>query len=247
MVHEAQGRAAAKGRTLNERGIIFGAESIANILPDGRRKKTQTRRLVKLQPVRRSHMGPCRAFCWEAYGYQWLQTPPPEVLAHCPYGPVGRRLWCRETWRTVERRSDCVDGILFADLVFRPIENTIEAADNWGQANCNNKYGDNWRSPLFMPRWASRIDLEVSSVGLERLQDISEEDARAEGMDPCPYVRGGSGDMPGGCPCRLLDSPRPFACSYAQAWDALNGHKKGAAWDDNPWVWVVGFRRTKSC
>ena len=246
MVHQAQGRVAAAGRALKERGIIFGDESIENILPDGRRGKTHTRRLMKPQPVRKSHMGPLRTHCWEAYGRQWLTEPPPEVIAHCPYGPVGRRLWVRETWRTVERR-DGLDGILYADLVFRRIESTRDAADKWCEANCNNEYGEDWRSPLFMPRWASRIDLEVTGIGLERLQDISEEDARAEGVDPCPYVRGGPGDMPGGCECRLLDQKRPYACSYAVAWDELNGHKKGADWASNPFVWVVGFRRTTPC
>lgn len=130
-----------------------------------------------------------------------------------PFGPC--RLWVKESWAvpgTVARSDDPVRKGM--KVVYR----------------ANDDAAHSWRSPLFMPRWASRINLEVQSVRLERLQDITEEDARAEGvMDD---------DI-----CRVWRVPSARD-AYAMLWDQINGDK--APWSTSPWVWVLRFRREES-
>jgi len=104
-----------------------------------------------------------------------------------------------------------------------------------------------WRPSIFMPRWASRLTLEVVNVRVERLHSITEDDARAEGVDPAPVPeccgypdRDGHGN-PTCCGCPV---PVPsFVEGYRFAWDEINGRRHGCAWADDPWVWVVEFRR----
>lgn len=157
-----------------------------------------------------------------------------------PFG--GQSLWVRETWRTHERPSDAVDGILFAaDGGFQRIENTMAAATAWVVAHDNDKHGERWRSPLHMPRWASRISLLVINVRLERLQAITEEDAKAEGVRPFferfPEIgrdqRITSGE---------LARQGEYRASYAVLWDEINADR-GATWKSNPFVWAVSFSR----
>ena len=173
---------------------------------------------------------------WQAqqsrYPQRWTAD---EAVGLCPYGhPYGvrngdPRLWVRETWRTHER-PDGLDGILYqADDGFQPIANTKEAAEAWVSVN-SHEVPRRWRPAIHMPRWASRINLTVEGVRVERLQDITEADAEAEGLkrnsdiDPM-----GSG---------LYSSARE---EFAQLWNAING--KRAPWASNPWVWVVSFKR----
>lgn len=155
----------------------------------------------------------------------------------------GSRLWVRETWRTEERESDSVDGIRFrADGAFVPIENTQEAADRWvalhkngrparGKAKEEFPSTSPWRSSIHLPRWASRIRLDVKGVRIERLNDISHADIRAEGVS-CPEH-----DFPSGfcvSECRFLRS------AFIALWDGINGD---GSYDSNPWVWRVSFSR----
>lgn len=140
----------------------------------------------------------------------------------CPYGEPGERLWVRETWFD-DMPGDAPmleDGrILYrADHDCRSFE-----------AGCPcNPDGDGkrseWRSPRFMPRWASRLTLEVTDARVERLQDISEEDAVAEGV---------ARDVPG--------CVRGARTAFASLWDTING--KRALWASNPFVWAISFRR----
>jgi hypothetical protein len=159
----------------------------------------------------------------------------------CPYGEPGDRLWVRETWRCFERPSDGVDGVLFrADDAFQEIENTRAAADAWVQAN--DKTGK-WRPSIFMPRWASRIDLEVTEVRVQRLDEISEEDARAEGVVlPSFDEQVARGDA--------IDGLRPVIRKattrgeFSRLWDSINA-ERGYGWAANPWVWAITFRRVR--
>jgi hypothetical protein len=144
---------------------------------------------------------------------------------------VGDRLWVRETWRTYERPGQDVGGVYYvADGTTRLIDGASKSAAPWIDSHDDGKHGVRWRPSIFMPRWASRITLEVTGVRVERLQDISSSDARAEGVR-CPEH-----DFPGGfChgPCEALGR------EWVRLWNSING--KRAAWATNPWVFVVSF------
>lgn len=173
----------------------------------------------------------------------------------CPY-VIGRRLWVRETWRIVG--WDFEDGeltIAYRDgtelWVAIPEDGdpygerfqhyALQCCDDCEKAGlCSDDDGyyrftddscpTRWRSPRFMPRWASRITLEVTDVRVQRLQDISEADAVAEGCDgKCPV-----GYVP-------VHQDRPFTYQFAQLWDSINA--KRAPWESNPPVWAVTFKR----
>jgi len=146
----------------------------------------------------------------------------------CPYGAPGERLWCRETWMCDEygRRHQSAGMVHYrAD------------AESMGA----------WRSPLFMPRWASRLTLEVVDVRVERVWDITPLDAYAEGCgcDEC-VVCNGTGDYDGAA-CGECDGEGRIRerANYRRLWDALNA-KRGYPWASGPWVWVVEFRRVES-
>ena len=191
-----------------ERPIIFSAPMVRAIL-EGR--KTQTRRLVKPQPKHR-HNGYMLAVedgvtyaleCGADYPDAW-----PDDYVRSPY-PVGTRLWVRERGQRVPASYEAALG------------KTLYAA------TCpNGCEPPRWRSPIHMPRWASRITLEVTGVKVERVQDISEADAVAEGMKPRPAE-----------PYDCFDDPRE------QFWQLFYDLNKRAPRSENPWVWCYTFRR----
>jgi hypothetical protein len=139
-------------------------------------------------------------------------------LVRCPYGVPGDRLWVRETWG---------EGGMT-----KPGDPASYAAD-WPDAGAIRK----WRPSIHMPRWASRIDLEVTAVRVERLQAITEEDARAEGAAH-RIARGGdlSGALEG-------ETPIQHVAHFRDLWDSINGER--TPWASNPWVWVVSFKRVR--
>jgi hypothetical protein len=205
---------------MRERPILFSGPLVRAIL-EGR--KTQTRRVAKIKLDR----------------HGFVEGELDDHADRCPYGAPGDRLWVRETWRPRELADTLVDGVEFPDGTFVPIANTPEAADAWVEVNDRPGRPDRWRPSIHMPRWASRIDLEVIKVRIERVQAITEEDARAEGVaelgDLEPTWR--SGVRPG--------EPIPTtqcACRFAYLWEHINGKREGCSWDANPWVWVVSFR-----
>ncbi len=235
---------------MTERPIIMGGFSVRQTLDDN---KTQTRRVIKPQPPAHEEVhqlaGTGLKDGTDSYGWipgegdpdRWRVTGPVWAVRElvrpaelrCPYGAPGDRLWVKEAWRPVERESDGLDGVLFrADDAFVGIENTVEAADLWGAAYNNGKYGTKWRSPLFLPRWASRISLEITGVRVERLQDISKDDAIAEG---CSHWECGHPD----CMSEGHYGPRG---AFVGLWNTVNA-KRGFAWESNPWVWVIEFKR----
>jgi hypothetical protein len=234
---------------MRERSIMMQDESVLGIL-DG--TKLQSRRLMKPQPAHLQlhewrgklvYEGEHRLWCWRGHTFENLwdfgehNEDRKQLAKLSPYGVVGDRLWCKEAWRTEERESDAVDGIRFrADNAFVPIANTREAADRWVVAHENGKHGDRWRSPLFMPRWASRLTLELVDVRAQRLQEISEADAKAEGVAPLVTLRKGYPSK------RAADiAHRSYRDGYAVRWDAINGRR--APWASNPFVWALTFRR----
>lgn len=197
------------GAAMKERPILFSSEMVRAIL-DGR--KTQTRRVVNPQSLLDNKTRVTA--CYE-----------------CPYGAPGGHLWVRETWRAVELDNGN-DGILYkADNHFKSIENSQAAADLWCDAYADRKYGNKWRPSIFMPRWASRIALAVTDVRVERLQEISEEDAIAEGLQKEVISVGYQNDS-----VTLRARPK-----FVYLWDKINSDR-GYSFESNPWVWVISFK-----
>ncbi len=221
---------------MNEKPILFSAAMVLAIL-EGR--KTQTRRVINPQPcewAERFEPAPFKGYGIEGGG--WIQMTKDEYkqlgMAHCRYGKPGDRLWVRETWKCEELSPSGEDGVRFrADNAFVMIENTREASDRWCDAR--REYGK-WRPSIFMPRWASRIDLKVLNVRVERVQKITRDDAKAEGVSPV-WSYDGKKD-PSYFERSVLN---PYVANYSVLWDEING-KRGFGWDVNPWVWVVEFK-----
>ena len=194
---------------MKERPILFAAPMVRAILNGS---KTQTRRVVK-------------GFALE------LLAPDnftPEYVAlpengNSPFGYAGDRLWVREAWRTVAGADDIAPRNLMNVESFTHYEADKSKPSGMGKL----------RPSMFMPRWASRINLEITGVRVERLADISKDDAMAEGIVLQPD--GGFG---------LADTTHYNFCdptySYASLWESING---AGSWDENPWVWCVEFRR----
>lgn len=160
--------------------------------------------------------------------------------AECPYGKPGDHLWVREAWRTLDE-LDHLNGTEIADACisagyskpWAPLQYEADGRQvNWQHTSTpphdTSPKAGRYRHARFMPRWASRITLEVTGVRTERLQDISEADCRAEGC------AGGHGAISG-----YPYNATPYE-HYRRLWESLNG--KGS-WDANPIVWVVEFRR----
>ncbi|MDM2958747.1 hypothetical protein [Citrobacter sp. CK202] len=198
---------------MTERGMIFNGEMVRAIL-DGR--KTQTRRIIKPQPE--ATLSGSLSGKWLSRPLNGLLLPKIEDIAiHCPFGAVGDRIWVRETWARYNIDQDS------HDMAYRATPPT-----DWPEEG-------RWRPSIHMPRWASRILLEITDVRVERLNAISEEDARAEGI------------IDGGClncgepePCGCVN-PQPDATDvFAYLWQSIYGQEN---WDANPWVWVIEFRR----
>lgn len=220
---------------VKERPILFSGPMVRAIL-EGR--KTQTRRVLKDQPTEK----PQGRWSWIAsssergesgkFQYSW---PDPDgnaftirgreqaVRYRCPYGKIGERLWVRETWvpmSTFEPSSET--GALY-------------------RATESDQYRDkdfNWKPSIHMPRWASRITLEITGVRIERLNNIDLADCIAEGIewkyrdDKTTHWRDYSG----------LDVSCTTSAyfSYQTLWESINGP---LSWSLNPWVWVVEFKR----
>jgi hypothetical protein len=211
---------------MSERPILFSSSMIRAIL-DGR--KHQTRRVVKLRPPyvmdERDEGRPC-PWPWST---TWAAGDEDDGWMPCPYGLPGRdRLWVRETWAPADPR-------------YSPLAPVVYRADGDDQPCLDAR----WRPSIYMPRWASRITLEVTGVRVERLQDISDEDAIGEGIS-CGDDAWHAG--PDGRYMRdrhgwYVGHTRHNAPSHAfrEAWDQINGQR--APWASDPWVWVIDFRR----
>ncbi len=182
-------------------------------------RKTMTRRVVKFKPI--GYLGWVR----NVFTHLFKLADAPLKETKCPYGVPGDRLWVRETFSEIEAARTPGDEIPdYMTYLYRADFSSDVDASQWGGA---------WKPSIFMPRAASRILLEVTDVRVERLQDITEEDARAEGVEPdvdAGYWKGYI--FPG-----VYDSAKK---SFASLWQSINGL---GSWDQNPWVWVVSFKR----
>ena len=143
------------------------------------------------------------------------------LVLPCPYGRPGDLLWCQETWKHHSIYAHLKPRDLpRADIFFR-------ADDRYAPSNTP------WRPGIHMPRWASRLTLELTDVRVQRVQEISEEDAEAEGM-PEPYL--GDGDAP------FTESPVLVSrrVQFRNLWNDLNA-RRGHGWNENDWVWALSF------
>lgn len=213
---------------MKEHPILFSGPMVHAIL-EGR--KTQTRRVLrdqpcKLQDFNRGHLSiRVRGSVYQAFS---AKLPP----VRCPYGQPGDRLWVRESHWMDRRDPLCavmdVDGFV---VDTHPASSATGTSVEDMDALRRNKF---WRKrpSIHMPRWASRITLEITGVRVERLRDISEDDAIAEGIE-----RDTGMWRHYGCPTQAWIHPRD---SYRSLWESINGP---GSWDANPFVWAVEFRR----
>ncbi|QZA71219.1 RNA-binding protein [Pantoea phage AH07] len=229
---------------MRERPILFKADMVGAVL-DGR--KTQTRRIIQ-SPAKNMQASGHKVIEYREPGDKWYgehvfsmrnqsgtwcDYTKEQFLAKCPFGAVGDRLWVRETFRVHSRATDV------ATLVYKASEQ-----QSWTQQThrvpiqkCNKPaVVDTWTPSIHMPRCASRITLEITGVRVERLQDISEEDALAEGVipEPCDHIRRSCEEI--GC---CGDTAKgEFGALWKSIYDDDN-------WQTNPWVWVVEFERVE--
>ncbi|PTL79076.1 hypothetical protein [Vitiosangium sp. GDMCC 1.1324] len=200
-----------------ERPILFSGSMVRAIL-DGR--KNQTRRVIT--PVQPDVRG-----LWPG------GRTPGSLPGDCPYGQPGDRLWVREThWIGPLARNSAGDRCpTWHGLPYSVSPDGCSAAfykEGFDRSE------PRWRPSIHMPRWASRLTLEVTGVRVERLQDISEEDARAEGVER-------DAKYPDRWKNYVGEVSGPDAVdSFFSLWASIHGT---ASWDANPWVWVVAFRR----
>ena len=198
---------------MKARPILFSAPMVHALL-DG--SKTQTRRVsglhvINQDPGRYTYLGLVSGPGQQHYAFRDEKNGA-TTLVRCPYGQPGDRLWVREAWRTVAE----------ADAL--PPRDLTPAHRIWYEADTSQQPGaGKLRPSMFMPRAASRITLEIVSIRVERLQDISEADALAEG---CPVRDGVQGSHP--------------TLWYSYLWEAINGL---GSWEANPYVWAVEFNR----
>ncbi|HCC5915891.1 hypothetical protein [Klebsiella pneumoniae] len=233
---------------MKERGMIFNGEMVRALL-DGR--KTQTRRIMKAQPS--EDFTPMNMALEADYKARWytpgivdkdgyLQPAGKEVFGvanenegySCPFGAVGDRIWVRETWDRYNIDQDS------HDMAYRA---TIP--EDWPESG-------RWRPSIHMPRWASRITLEITDVRVERLNAISEQDAQSEGVhtevwDQTVVARNyaaideffqfWSEDMP-----HYVEMNQLYRSSFRSLWESIYGAEN---WQANPWVWVIEFKRVE--
>jgi hypothetical protein len=205
---------------MKERPILFSASMVNAILAG---TKTQTRRIVKAKGT--PFASASGAFIDMDASAQQIRALP------CKYGEPGDRLWVRETWYC--DHFDCQVGPYiqpngWEELLYYKARDDAGGGMTWTGFS-GEKMRNPWRPSIHMPRWASRITLEIEDVRVERLQKISEADATAEGAFAGARKFG-----------QIPIEPAVFA--FKDLWESIHGP---GSWAANPWVWVVCFRHVK--
>ena len=209
---------------MKKRGMIFNAEMVRAIL-DG--SKTQTRRIIQSAAKNMqargheviSHRAPGNKWYGD-YVYSmrdrsgvWQDFTNEQFLAKCPFGQPGDRIWVRETW--AEAGGNAPELQLYRANYPDHVPSSYE--------NLKSAEEIRWRPSIHMPRWASRITLEIADVRVERLNSISDTDANAEGVS--------------------ADRLSPARYVFGSLWQSIYGADNPQSWQANPWVWVIEFRR----
>lgn len=211
---------------MSERGMIFNAEMVNAILSG---RKTQTRRPIKWKQTRFTEIAerddgslwPWAEDC-ERGGDIWFA---------CPYGEIGDRIWVRETWQVIHDHIDESSHVEYrthAPSIPKEKDRYWHTvyAEHFGDESREDR-GFPWRPAIHMPRWASRILLEITDVRVERLRGLSEEDAKSEGIIPSA-----GGVLPGW----------EYRINFRDLWMDIYGTDN---WEANPWVWVIEFKRVE--
>lgn len=188
---------------MNEKPILFNSEMVNAILSG---RKTQTRRIIKLDHERGMVNPVVRGRNGEISSITCRLAP---ML--CPLGKPGDQLWVREAFAA----GLCTEST----LAYRATHKTEDLEEDWGETI-------KWTPSIHMPRWASRINLLITGVRVERLQDISDADASAEG-----------------CKISSMQSGECLSDMFARLWKSIYGDE---SWQANPWVWVIEFERMEA-
>lgn len=210
---------------MKERPILFSGEMVRAILEG---HKTQTRRVINPQPfLEQGKDGAKNWWCLDrsrsGYGSQvgnsaWEEGAKPYIL-HWPYGQPGDRLWVREAFQPL-----FADGVKFRDADWKTGKGyairyvATDGRTEW--MDPDDRVTDRCKPGIHMPRWASRLTLELTKVRIEKVQEISGEDIGAEGI-------------------KLSGN---YRASWRELWNSINA-KRGFGWDANPWLWVLEFKR----
>ncbi|ENZ8654826.1 hypothetical protein ACHBFN_000695 [Klebsiella aerogenes] len=220
---------------MKERGMIFNGEMVRAIL-DGR--KTQTRRIMAPQPaddIERGIFPNPEVIGWKSS----RRHKNGSTTAHfCHYGQPGDRIWVRETFQGPLFDYDLMDSYCKDPTPFEKPEFCVYKADGVPAPefyDADDELHCCWRPSIHMPRWASRILLEITDVRVERLNAISQEDAQAEGMELTGWRPTYSDPDSGGEVMTPYDN-------FAELWSSIYGDE---SWKANPWVWVISFKRVE--
>lgn len=211
-----------------ERPILFNGDMVRAILGG---RKTQTRRIIQNGKFAESvvYRPPSARIAETTPGGEYV------YYAHCPFGEVGDRLWVRETWAKIYKGDACMNSDLGLDchecdgcVIEYKADTGNKYPGAWPEDEKDNEMCGRWTPSIHIPRWASRILLEITGIRIERLNDISEIDAESEGVG---FLR----DVPDAD--ERLTARELFMC----LWDSVY-KKRGGGWDTNPWVWVIEFK-----
>ena len=220
----------------NEKPLLFSDPMVQAILDD---RKNKTRRVINhilgLGKITEFFPSTTPGYDWTARckrGGLLHDLTHEDLLRRCPYGQVGGRLWGRETHAivpaTAYARSAGVQQII------NPQDRDMASIYKCGFDRCSS--GFSWKPSIHMPRWASRLDLEITEVCVQPLQEISEEDAIAEGIYLLECEGGGYKSARGG---QEFDTAVE---AFYDLWNSINGP---GSWGQNPYVWPISFRRIK--
>jgi hypothetical protein len=189
---------------MKQRSIPFMADMIRAILED---RKTQTRRVITYN-----------AMSGHPKEWKFIDENREYLKQFCKYGVPGDRLWVKETLMSVK----CCGGnaTVYAADSTMPLSPTTKTLYPW-------KWKPSKLGAMYCPRWASRITLEITDIRVQRLKEISAEDAVAEGMLWAKEVY----------------PPSSVIADYGCLWNAINAKRRGCGWNANPWVWAISFKR----
>lgn len=210
---------------MKERPVIFNSEMVRAILSG---RKTQTRRVVSDRHLHLIDVASQVGECYPLESGIDHANSQSYYREHCPFGQVGDRLWVRETWQGPLVDEEHLDDYRANADKFQAPEFCEYAADGGTRpefCDLDDNTRQGWRPSIHMPRWASRITLEITAVRVERLNDIGVDDAKAEGVK--------AGVCPG-------HEHMMHQVAFSELWQSIYGEE---SWSANPWVWVIEFRR----